>query len=252
MTHEKRWYARAFDPVYLEVYAHRDAREAESATRNLLEPLRLENQRVLDLACGAGRHADALARRGARVIGLDLSAELLVRAQRAAALGIPRPAFVRGDMLQLPFAGAVFDLVVSMFTSFGYFESERDDRRVLAEIRRVLHADGVLILDLFNAERVRRNLVPETYRRAGRYEVHEKRRLDLPNGTVIKEIQLIDGQKTHHYEEVVRLWTRAMLEEAMRDHAFAIERVWGNYDASDFDPRRSPRLILQARAGEKA
>jgi SAM-dependent methyltransferase len=248
MTHETRWYARAFDSAYLEVYAHRDAREAERATQYLLEPLVLGQRRVLDLACGAGRHACALARRGARVVGLDLSAELLARARLAAEPDAPGPDFVRGDMLHLPFAAAAFDLVVSMFTSFGYFATEHDDRRVLEEIRRVLHLDGVLILDVFNAERVRRDLVPKTRRRAGRFDVHERRRLDVPNGTVIKEIEIVDGQTTHHYEEVVRLWTRPMLEDALRDHSFAIEHAWGDYDASPFDPGRSPRLVLQARA----
>lgn len=246
MSADSDWYARAFDSTYLEVYAHRDEEEAERATRNLLEPLGLSGQHVLDLACGAGRHARALARRGAHVIGVDLSPALLARARRAESS--PDLQFVRADMRRLPFRGAAFDLVLSMFTSFGYFEREDEDRALLREVRRLLVPGGVFIVDLFNEARVRRDLVPYTRRRAGRFEVHERRRLDTRAGTVIKEIELVEGETTHRYREVVRLWSPDRLDDALAAVGLETEQVWGDYDGADFDREHSARLIVRTRA----
>ncbi len=250
MTHDSRWYARAFDATYLEVYAHRDDAEAERVTRHLLEPLGLAGRRVLDLACGAGRHARALARRRAHVVGVDLSRELLRRARRD---GVDaHVALVRGDMLRVPFRDASFDLVLSMFTSFGYFADALEDVHVLREVRRVLRETGTLVLDLFNAARVRSDLVPETRRRVGRFEVCETRRLDDAGERVIKDIELRDGDATHRYREIVRLWSRAQIESALESCALSVQRVWGDYDGGDFDSERSPRLVLCARARANA
>ena len=89
---------------------------------------------VLDLACGTGRHTEALRGRGFRALGVDLSLTLLARRP-----GLPR---VGGDMRRLPFAGGSFDWVLNFFTSFGYFESERENFRVLQEVVRVLAPGG--------------------------------------------------------------------------------------------------------------
>src|SRR5262249_28118334 len=129
------WYAERFDATYLDAYAHRDEEEARRAVAGLFAPLGLAGRRVLDLACGAGRYSRALAAGGATVVGLDLSAPLLAAASRTVTADV---AFVRGDMRCLPFRDATFEVVASMFTSFGYFEKAGEDRQVLAEVARVL------------------------------------------------------------------------------------------------------------------
>ncbi len=125
------WYKEWFGEDYLELYSHRDESEAEEhvgfVERHLAGP---KPRAVLDLACGAGRHTAALRRRGYRTLGVDLSLTLLVRAE-----GLPR---VAGDMRRLPFAAESFDWVLNFFTSFGYFESERENFQVLEEAVRVL------------------------------------------------------------------------------------------------------------------
>lgn len=245
MNSDPPWYTRAFDAPYLEVYGHRDAAEAEAATHHLLEPLGLPGRRVLDLACGAGRYGAAVARRGAAVVGLDLSAVLLAKGQRDA----PELALVRGHMRHLPFTAACFDLVLCMFTSFGYMESATEDRAVLGEIRRVLRPGGLLVLDLFNAMSLRRNLVAETQRRAGPYEVCERRRVDA-SGVVIKEIELRSGDEVHCYRESVRLWPREALLAAMVAAGLEPRQLWGSYSAATFDSATSPRLVVLGAASE--
>ena len=244
MSSSRPWFARAFDRAYLEVYAHRDAAEAEAATQHLLVPLGLAGKDVLDLACGGGRYIEATARRGARVTGLDLSPALLDVARGAA----PRACgLVRGHMLQLPFAPACFDLVLCMFTSFGYMSSADDDLAVLREVRRVLRTPGALVLDLFNAERVRQSLPGRSERRVGRFLVREARRLDAEE-VVVKEIELRDGAAVRRYEERVRLWPYAALRDALAGVGLPLRGAWGSYRGDTFDAGTSERLVVLASA----
>jgi SAM-dependent methyltransferase len=242
------WYARRFDSTYLEVYAHRNVEEARRATESLLVPLGLPGKRVLDLACGAGRYSAALAERGARVVGLDLSTALLHAAgaelgEREGLLGL-----VRGDMLRLPFRPGSFDLVISMFTSFGYFATADEDRGMLREIRRALRPGGDLVLDFLNAARLLQHLEPESVRRVGRFEVRERRALDAARTRVVKHIELRSGEERHEYQEEVRLWSRAELVAALEGAGLHVVTTWGDYAGGPFEEPSSERLLLWARA----
>jgi len=124
------WYKDWFGEEYLELYAHRDAGEADRHVDFVVEHVGGAPRAVLDLACGAGRHTAALRRRGLRTLGVDLSLVLLAHP--------PRVPAAAGDMRCLPFADASFDWVLNFFTSFGYFERERENFRVLEENVRLL------------------------------------------------------------------------------------------------------------------
>lgn len=156
------WYKEWFGHDYVDLYAHRDQAEAETNVEFVEARLGGARPRaVLDLACGAGRHTEALRRRGYRALGVDLSLTLLARRP-----DLPR---VRGDMRGLPFADGSFDWVLNFFTSFGYFESERENFRVLEEIVRVLSPAGRFLIDFFNRDRVLAALEPhETVEEDGR------------------------------------------------------------------------------------
>lgn len=244
MSRRDVWYERAFEGPYLEVYKHRDDQEAERATRCLLEPLGLENRKILDLACGAGRYCATLAARGGKVTGVDLSLTLLRSAQ---SLHRRSMSLVRGDILELPFQNAVFDLAVSMFTSFGYFADRDQDVGMLHEVWRVLRPGGWFLLDFFNASRVRRCLVPEDVRHVGVYQVHECRHIDEERNLVVKEIELTDAERTVTYREEVRLWGRTDLEWELSHSGFTVVSAWGSYDGEAFQESSSDRLILLTR-----
>jgi SAM-dependent methyltransferase len=114
---------------------------------------------VLDLCCGAGRHAVGLAALGHRVTGLDWSRELLADgAEEAARRGVSLD-LVRGDMRRLRYRRR-FDAVLNLFTSFGYFETEREDIAVLQGVRRALRPGGVFIIDVLNKEWLMRHFTP--------------------------------------------------------------------------------------------
>ncbi|MFH1070978.1 MAG: class I SAM-dependent methyltransferase, partial [Candidatus Glassbacteria bacterium] len=134
------WYKRAFSHTYLDVYSHRDEDDARRALELVektcfrgLSQSRRQRSLVLDLCCGEGRYTLLLARQGHRVVGMDLSGELLEKA-RERLLAEPdlagRVWFVRADMCCIPSAGA-FDLAINMFTSFGYFDQDRQNFEVL-------------------------------------------------------------------------------------------------------------------------
>lgn len=244
------WYRKAFGGDYLRVYRRRSdeaARgEAEFAARELgLAP----GDRVLDLACGAGRHSAPLAAAGCAVVGLDLSRPLLVEAR--ARLGTTVP-LVRADMRGLPFA-PVFAAVVSFFTSFGYFTEEGEDRRVLSEMARVVTAGGGLFLDLPDRETTIAGLVPESAREEDGRRIEERRWITADGRRVEKEIRILpgNGDAEERYHESVRLYSPEEISAALAATGWTIERTHGDHDGRPADPGRAPRWIVVARRGER-
>lgn len=231
------WFETWFDENYLALYPQRDEDEAEHAAE-LIERLvggrRVD--RVLDLACGAGRHSRALAERW-WTAGLDLS-EVLLAVAREADQATP---LVRGDMRVLPFADATFGLVVSLFTSFGYFDSDEEHSDVIRELGRVTAPGGTFVLDYLNAELLRRELVPYDERTSDKRVIVQRRSISDDGLFVTKRIS-IKGEE-REFVERVRLFSRADLGGMMGDAGFDVTSVIGNYDGS---PARddSPRMIL--------
>jgi SAM-dependent methyltransferase len=234
------WFEQWFGEEYLHVYPHRDDEDAQ----RLVELLEREGvagagERVLDLACGPGRHVAELSRRGARVVGLDLSRALLFAARRRGAGPL-----VRGDMRRLPFRGAAFDVVLNLFTSFGYFASDGEHEMVVREVARVLRSGGRFVLDFLNAPAVRAGLVPRDESRNGRGSVVQERRISDDGRFVIKSIHVSDDSRT--FTERVRLFERADLESLLVAQGIRVEGASGDYHGSPYGPA-SPRLILLGR-----
>lgn len=234
------WFEQWFGEEYLRLYPHRDEEDAARAARMVDAAVPLAGRRVLDLACGPGRHVPPLADRRARIVGLDLSGPLLRRA-RATLGGGAR--LVRGDMRALPFRGGAFDLVVNLFTSFGYFSTDDAHTVALAEMHRVLRPGGHLVLDYFNAEHVTATLVPAERRQAGEQTVDIRRRITDDGRYVVKEMHLVDEDRT--YLERVRLFTPDDLTAMLCGLGFAVQARLGDYGGAPLGGD-SPRAILVA------
>ena len=117
------WYVEAFGSLYPIIYAHRSDEAAATEVAFIRENTEIPSKgRILDLACGHGRHLRALKAAGHQGIGLDLSRELLVEGQSHEVAPV-----VQGDMRRLPFADDAFSAVLSFFTSFGYFPTSEED-----------------------------------------------------------------------------------------------------------------------------
>ncbi|MBK9337763.1 MAG: methyltransferase domain-containing protein [Lewinellaceae bacterium] len=151
------WFATWFDsPYYHILYQSHDDTEARHFIDKLLLALHLPpGVRILDLACGRGRHARYLAEKGFDVTGLDISAASIAFARHSEH---ERLAFFQHDMRH-SFRINYFDAIVNIFTSFGYFDTDRDHLHTLANVSRGLRPGGLFLLDFFNAAWVRRHLV---------------------------------------------------------------------------------------------
>jgi SAM-dependent methyltransferase len=246
------WYRSWFGEEYLHLYPHRDQEEADQAvalvlremSRHSLGPEAEGALRVLDLGCGAGRHLRALRKAGVDAVGMDLSAPLL-RQARSAAPGCHR---VRGDMRHLPFTSGSFDLVTSFFTSFGYFDSDDEDIKVLREVCRVLRPEGRVILDFLNARRVRDSLEPRDERRVGGKRVEQVRRLVDGGRRVEKRIRIRGEGVEEDFVERVRLYDAADLAALFDAVGLVVEARFGDYQGGPPTPA-APREILLARRG---
>ncbi len=234
------WFTRWFGREYLDLYPHRDEREARAVVRmirNIAPPQ--PGGTALDLACGSGRHTRSLCNH-IWTAGLDLSMEMLQVAHSESS----RIPYVRGDMRALPFAPDAFDLVVNLFTSFGYFSSDDENRAVLHEVSYVLRSGGIFVLDYLNADQVKKTLVPHDTRRVGGRVVTQARRISADGRYVEKQISATGLDYT--VTERVRLFEPDELRGLLHDAGFSVERELGDYSAGPLNAA-SPRAIFVAK-----
>jgi SAM-dependent methyltransferase len=239
------WFSTWFDsPHYHRLYADRNDAEAAGFTDALIGRLRPRpGARVLDLGCGAGRHARRLASKGFDITGIDLSASSIAEAKKAER---PHLRFRRQDM-RLPFGNLTFDYVFNFFTSFGYFEDEGDHQTVARNMAAALKKGGRLVLDYLNVRYADANLMPREEKTVDGICYRITRWVD--RGFFFKRIVMDDGKvgaPAQHVEQVAR-FTLGDFERMLGAYGLTIEQVYGNYQLGPYDTCTSPRLILVAR-----
>ena len=233
---ETPWFQQWFDENYLILYRHRNRSEAEEQVRLIIDTLDLsKNIAILDLACGEGRYTALFVEMGYRVTGLDLSQILVTRGREK----YPQLDLRVGDMRCIP---GKFDLILSLFTSFGYFETDEENEEVLRSVYEALNPNGVYWLDFLNAQEVESNLVPESVSQfSPELRVIENRKIE--NGRIIKDIHFKNNGEEKCYTESVRLFTCSQLQEMFKRTGFQLEHCFGDYRGSQWTPE-SPRTIL--------
>jgi len=229
------WYETAFRKEYLDVYYRRDEESAKEEAAFTADALGLPGScRVLDVACGSGRHARALAGMGYEVVGVDLSRDLLALATDVRC--------VRADMRALPFAGS-FDAATSFFTSFGYFD-DAGNRATLASVAAALRPGGAYLLDFLNATAVRLFLVPENEEERDGRTYRFKRRIE--NDRIEKDVVIEEDGVTLSYTESVRLYNHHELLNLLRENGLNPIASYGAFDGRDYTTE-APRCIVVAR-----
>jgi SAM-dependent methyltransferase len=232
------WFEEWFGEEYLQLYPHRNEEDARAVVSLIARVLPWQRGwRVLDVACGAGRHLQALTAAGAAPIGLDLSATLLRRARQVT----PRP-LVRADMRALPVRPGTMDLTVNLFTSFGYFANDREHAGALREMISTVRPGGWFVLDFLNPGRIRATMVADERSTIGERTVRVRRQITADDRFVVKTITTEDGRD---FRERVRLLEPSDLESMMRHAGAEPVHRFGDYAGGELGP--GPRTILFAR-----
>jgi SAM-dependent methyltransferase len=205
--------------------------------------------RVLDLCCGPGRHALELCRRGFAVTGVDRTAGYLAEARaRAGTLSLQRCDLVEADAREFVRPGA-FELVVNLFTSFGYFEDPAGDRRMLENIHRSLVPGGTLVMDLMSKEVFARIYRARDWRPLadGSFMLEEREVMGAWEGVRNRWIRIRDG-KVSEARFDLRLYSATELSRLLEETGFVEVAVFGGLDGRPYD-HKAERLVIRAEAG---
>lgn len=238
------WFSTWFDSHYYHIlYKNRDDSEAGLFLTSLLDYLNPpKNAFMLDLACGSGRHANFLAKQGYNVVGVDLSENSIIEASKNK---LPNSRFFTMDMREkIDFIN--FNYVFNLFSSFGYFETDEENYKVIEAVKHCLKKDGVYVIDFLNSRRVADNLVKSECKTVDGIDFNIER--TIRDNYVIKIISFEDKNENFRFIEQVRLYDYNEFNVFFKDAGFEIIDVFGNYQLEEFDKKNSDRLILVAKS----
>jgi len=244
---EKDWFVDWFDTAwYHRLYRNRNDEEAQRFIDNLVAYLgATPDNWFMDLACGKGRHSIYLAEKGFHVVGLDLSKESIELAKRSEN---SRLRFDVHDMREI-YRKHQFDYVLNLFTSFGYFETDREHVDVLINMKEGLRdSNSLLVLDFLNASKVEQDLRPKEVIKDGNTIFMISRTIE--SGFVKKKILVVEGKNEYEFSERVRLYTLDDFKGLFTLAGLEIVDVFGDYDLSDYD-QDADRLILVGKGGNE-
>jgi len=233
------WFASWFDtPYYHILYKDRNYREAQLFMDNLTHYLNLpEKAKVLDLACGKGRHSIYLNQLGYDVLGVDLSENSIEEAKK----NTNDHLHFRVHDMRVPF-DEKFDAIFNLFTSFGYFENENDNLKTLVAIKESLSDYGFAVIDFMNVPHVIANLVPEETKTVEGIDFQIKRfHID---GYIYKEIDFVDKDEKFHFTEKVKALTLQDFQQLMEEAGIYLLDTFGDYKLKKFHKTESERLIM--------
>jgi SAM-dependent methyltransferase len=233
------WFSSWFDtPYYHILYKGRNYREAQVFMDNITHYLNLpEKAKVLDLACGKGRHSIYLNQLGFDVLGADLSENSIAIANKN---GNETLHFKVHDMRE-PFEEK-YDAIFNLFTSFGYFENDEDNLTTLKAIKESLSEYGFAVIDFMNVAQVLNTLVPEETKMVDDINFHIKRY--LKDGHIYKEIDFEDKGQSFHFTEKVKALTLQDFEALMEEAGIYLLDIFGDYKLKKFHKTESERLIM--------
>lgn len=239
----KEWFSEWFNsPYYHILYKNRDEKEAEFFLQNVVKKLGFTPEhRIIDLACGKGRHAIYLNSLGFDVTGVDLSPKSIENAQEHAN---SRLHFEVQDLRCLH-SEVPFDIALNLFTSFGYFKSLDEDKLVIKNVNTILKPHGLLLIDFFNVECVIQRLVERESKTINGIQFHIAKWID--KGFIHKKIEVQDGEQLFEFTEKVQILQLGDFEQLLAHQNFTITDVFGNYALEPFKPGASDRLIIVAR-----
>ena len=235
----EKWYASWFDtPYYHILYKDRDYTEAQAFMDNLTNYLNIpESGKILDLACGKGRHSVYLNTLGYNVTGVDLSEQSITYAKKHENETLK---FDVHDMTK-PYP-ETFDAVFNLFTSFGYFEEDICNQYTIESIKTELNEFGFGVIDFMNSNYVVDNLVSEDIKTVDGIAFTQKRKLE--DGYIVKDISFEINGEFFKFQERVRAFTLKDFEELFEKAGVYLLDVFGDYKLNKYQSKTSERLIM--------
>lgn len=240
---KSEWFKDWFNtPEYLSVYKDRNEKEAEQHISLILNNVDVfPGFNILDMACGTGRHAILLAKKGTNVTAVDLSENLVLIAKKTAKKEKLVIDFIQSDIRE--FKSVIqFDLVLNLFTSFGYFKTDEENFSILQKAYDFLVPDGYFVLDFFNSDFLQKNLVDFSEEILDDSVIHQYRK--IRDKRIIKKIAITKSGDTNEFEESVRMFTKDELVKELTKIGFDIYKTYGDFLGNEFEQFVSPRLIL--------
>ena len=235
----KQWYASWFDtPYYHILYKDRDYTEAQGFMDNLTNYLNIpEGGKILDLACGKGRHSVYLNSLGYDVTGVDLSEKSINHAKQFENETLK---FNVHDMSK-PYPDT-FDAVFNLFTSFGYFEDENCNLETIKAIKSELNDFGFGVIDFMNVNYIIENLVAEDVKTVEGIDFHQKR--SVKDGYIIKDISFEADGEHFEFQERVKAFTLKDFEMLFEKAGVYLLDVVGDFKLHKYHSKTSERLIM--------
>jgi SAM-dependent methyltransferase len=237
---EEEWFSTWFDsPYYHILYNNRDEQEARVFIDNLLTYLHPKpHEKILDLACGKGRHAVYLNQKGYDVTGLDLSEQSIAYAKQFENETLH---FAVQDMREV-YQPEAFDFILNLFTSFGYFDNETENVVALCAATSSLKHGGKLVIDFMNTDQAIAGLVAHEEKEVQGIKFEITRGVE--NGFIVKSIRFSDKGQNYFFQERVRALREEDFLEYFTMAQLRLVEVFGSYDLKPYNPATSERMIF--------
>ncbi len=235
-----KWFADWFNsPYYHILYKDRDQREAQHFIDNLITYLQIKKEsKLIDIACGKGRHATYFNKLGFDVVGLDLSKNSITKAKQNEN---ERLQFFTHDMRKT-FKANSFHVVTNLFTSFGYFDNDKDEQEAINAMSDNLKSEGILIIDFMNVKKVIAHLVESEQKQIQDITFNICRKFE--DNYIIKDISFTDKERNYNFQEKVKALTLSDFSDFISNAGLKIIDIFGNYKLENFNATSSERLIL--------
>jgi SAM-dependent methyltransferase len=240
MTNNKsEWHLDWFNsPFYHQLYKERDYSEATYFMNNLISRLQIDkNSSILDLACGRGRYSLYLSNIGYKVTGIDISKENISEAKKNKS---DKLNYILHDMRQP--LNQKFDLILNLFTSFGYYQADKDNISIIRSIKSNLNNEGKAVIDFFNIDYVLDNLIKYEEKTVDQTKFVINRYLE--NNLLIKDITIDSNNKQYKFQEKVKAYRVEDFLTMFKDCNIELKEKFGDYHFNSFNKDSSPRLIM--------
>ena len=238
----KDWFTDWFNtPYYHILYNNRNDSDAQLFMQNITTFLALKKgAHIADLPCGKGRHSIYLNSLGYKVTGGDLSENSILHAKQFENENLNFEVWDMRDPID-----HTYDAIFNLFTSFGYFEDDRDDIKVLRNIKKGLNKNGLFVFDFLNATKLEATLVKEETKIVE--EITFNIRREIKNGFILKHITFTEANAAHSYTERVKYLDLSKMTSYLNKVGFQLVAIFGDYNLTTFEKNTSDRLILVAK-----